>query len=96
MAVYYVYIMASKTGILYVGSAGDLGHRVRQHKKKDVDGFTKKYGVGRLIYFEEVGDKSAAIRRERQIKAWRREKKVDLVSRMNPGWCDLSDGGEDG
>ena len=93
MAVYYVYIMASKTGTLYVGSTGDLEHRVKQHKKKEVEGFAKKYDVDRLIYFEEVGDKSAAIRRERQIKAWRREKKVDLVGTMNPGWCDLSEGG---
>ena len=90
MAVYYVYIMASKTGTLYVGSTGDLEHRVKQHKKKEVDGFAKKYDVDRLIYFEEVGDKPAAIRRERQIKAWRRAKKVKLIDSINRDWEDLS------
>ena len=90
MAVYYVYIMASKTGTLYVGSTGGLEHRVKQHKKKEVEGFAKKYGVDRLIYFEEVEDKSAAIRRERQIKAWSRAKKVKLIDSINRDWEDLS------
>ena len=90
MAVYYVYIMASKTGTLYVGSTGGLEHRVKQHKKKEVEGFAKKYDVDRLIYFEEVEDKSAAIRRERQIKAWSRAKKVKLIDSINRDWEDLS------
>ena len=89
MAVYYVYIMASKTGTLYVGSTGGLEHRVKQHKKKEVEGFAKKYDVDRLIYFEEVEDKSAAIRRERQIKAWSRAKKVKLIDSINRDWEDL-------
>ena len=92
MAVYYVYIMASKTGTLYVGSTGGLEHRVKQHKKKEVEGFAKKYDVDRLIYFEEVEDKSAAIRRERQIKAWSRAKKVKLIDSINRDWEDLSRG----
>ena len=90
MSVYYVYIMASKTGTLYAGSAGDIKHRVKQHKKKSVVGFSKKYNVDRLIYFEDVGDKSSAIKREKQIKAWRREKKVKLIDSINPDWEDLS------
>ena len=90
MSVYYVYIMASKTGTLYTGSAGDFKHRVKQHKQKRVGGFSKKYNVDRLIYFEYVGDKSSAIKREKQIKGWRREKKVKLIDSINPGWEDLS------
>lgn len=90
MSVCYVYIMSSESGTLYVGFTGDIRHRAGQHKEKRVEGFSRRYGVDRLIYFEEFGDKSAALRREKQIKGWRREKKVDLVSTMNPGWRDLS------
>src|SRR6266567_8183064 len=85
-----VYILASLSGTLYIGVTNSLMRRIGQHKAGEIDGFTKKYGVNRLIYFEEYGDVRAAIRREKQLKGWRREKKVALIESKNPGWIDLS------
>jgi putative endonuclease len=86
----FVYIMASKrNGTLYTGVTSDLVKRVWEHREGRVDGFTKRYGVKRLVYFEPHGDMYAAITREKQIKKWSREWKVRLIEAMNPEWRDL-------
>ena len=89
---YHVYILSNKSNsVLYVGISGNLKNRVWQHKQKLVDGFTKKYNVTKLVYFESSTDVMSAIAREKQIKKWRREKKIRLIESMNPGWKDLFD-----
>ena len=88
---YFVYIMASRSGVLYVGVTNDIARRVVEHKEGIVPGFTKKYKVNRLVYFEETTDIRAAIAREKQIKRWRREKKIRLIEGVNPNWRDLSE-----
>jgi putative endonuclease len=88
---YYVYLLASKPyGTLYVGVTSDLAHRVLQHKNKLVLGFTKRYGVDRLVWFESYDSVEAAIRREKRIKEWKRDWKINLIERDNPHWIDLS------
>ncbi len=89
---YYVYIMASLSGTLYIGVTEDLERRVFEHKHKLVPGFTSKYNINRLVYFEETGEVQEALKREKQIKSWRRSKKVDLITSSNPKWQDLSEG----
>ena len=91
MAQYYVYIMASRSRTLYTGVTGNLKRRVFEHQEKLVPGFTTKYKVHRLVYFEETGDVQAAILREKQIKGWTRSKKLALINSLNPTWQDLSD-----
>ena len=88
---YYVYIMSSPTGTLYTGVTNDLMRRVYEHQNKLVPGFTSRYGVTRLVYYEVSGDIRAAIAREKEIKGWRRGKKVALVEATNPTWRDLSE-----
>jgi putative endonuclease len=88
--VFYVYILSSLTGTLYVGLTDDLKRRVDEHKLGLVDSFTKKYKVNRLMYFETFRDAENAERRERQIKKFRREKKIGLFAKTNPRWEDLS------
>ena len=90
MSQYYVYILASESGVLYTGITNDLNRRVGEHKDGKIPGFTKKYRVDRLVYYEAFGDVNAAIAREKQIKRWRREKKVALVETINSAWNDLS------
>jgi len=92
MRSYYVYIMASSTCTLYVGVTNDLERRVFEHKQDLVPGFTRRYAVKRLVYYEDTNDVSVAIAREKQIKGWRRSRKVELIASMNPAWRDLSDG----
>ena len=92
MKTYYVYIMTSKSGTLYTGITNDLMKRVYEHKHKMVEGFTKKYDLTRLVYFEETNDVNSSIEREKQIKSWRRSKKVNLIKSINPKWEDLSKG----
>jgi putative endonuclease len=92
MKQYYVYIMTSPSGTLYTGTTNNLKRRVYEHKHKLIEGFTQKYNVTRLVYFEETGDVSATIAREKQIKGWRRSKKIALIESLNPKWQDLSDG----
>ncbi len=92
MRKYYVYIMTSPTGTLYTGMTNDLKRRVYEHKQKLKDGFTKKYNVTRLAYYEETSDVHAALAREKEIKKWRRSKKIALIKSMNPKWQDLSEG----
>lgn len=87
---FYVYIMASKTGTLYVGMTDNIQRRVYEHKHHLIPGFSDKYNVERLLYFETINDPASAINREKQIKAWRREKKVALIDSANPQWNDLS------
>ncbi len=85
-----VYILASsRNGTLYVGVTSDLLKRIRMHKHEIIDGFTKKYGVHRLVYFEEHDDIRDAITREKQLKKWNRAWKLRLIEEMNPGWRDL-------
>src|SRR5215471_19869863 len=86
---YFVYILSSLRGILYVGLTDDLRKRMVQHRSGTFDGFTKKYRVDRLMYFETYTDPKAAERREIQIKKYRREKKIALFSESNPEWKDL-------
>ncbi len=89
---YYVYILTNRSGTLYVGVTNNLKRRVWQHKQGECEGFTRHYCIDRLIYFEVFGDVYAAIAREKQIKRWRREKKLDLIARDNPDGRDLSEG----
>ena len=91
MKQYFVYIMTSNSGTLYTGMTNNLQRRVYQHKNKLIEGFTSKYNVNRLVYFEMFGDVRDAIAREKQIKKWRRSKKLELIESMNPKWQDLSE-----
>jgi len=75
---------------MYIGMTNDLERRIYEHKKKLVKGFTEKYNVNKLVYFEETNDVTVAIEREKEIKKWRREKKNNLVETINPDWHDLS------
>jgi putative endonuclease len=88
---YYVYIMTNKSGTLYVGLTNNIKRRVYEHKIKAVPGFTCKYSIDRLIYFETHSDAVSAIAREKQIKPWRREKKLNLIKSQNPALKDLSE-----
>ncbi|OGL72777.1 hypothetical protein A3F28_01890 [Candidatus Uhrbacteria bacterium RIFCSPHIGHO2_12_FULL_57_11] len=89
---YYVYILASKpNGTLYIGVTSDLIRRVYEHKTGAVPGFTKQYGVHRLVYYEMTSDVHTAIEREKQLKKWNRAWKIDLIERTNLDWRDLSD-----
>ena len=93
MKTYYVYIMASKkNGTLYIGVINDLLRRVWQHKNNVHDGFTKKYNVHRLVWYEATTDIEGAIRREKQMKKWRRQWKINLIEEENRNWDDLYDG----
>ena len=93
MRIYYVYILATKYNkMLYIGVTGNLEGRVCQHKEKIIDGYTKRYNVNRLVYYEEYQYIYDAIAREKQLKGWLRGKKDALVTSMNPGWKDLSAG----
>jgi putative endonuclease len=89
---YFVYLLASKSGVLYVGSTSDLLRRTYQHIHGDFPGFTAKYQVSRLVWWESTPNPRAAVAREREIKSWRREKKIRLIEETNPGWKDLARG----
>ncbi len=90
MKKYYIYILASrKNGTLYIGVTNDLIKRVYEHKNNIVDGFTKKYNVHNLVYYEENNDIESAILREKRIKKWKRQWKINLVEKLNPNWDDL-------
>ncbi len=87
---YYVYILASKkNGVLYTGVTNNLIKRVFEHKENLIEGFTKKYFVHRLVYFEQTNDIESAITREKQIKEWRRQWRIELIEANNPDWKDL-------
>lgn len=87
---YWVYILASYTGVLYVGITNDLERRVWEHKQKEVKGFTAKYKADRLVWYDETDSVDEAIGTEKKIKKWRREKKVWLIEQMNKDWEDLA------
>ena len=89
MKQYYVYILASKSRALYTGVTNNLLRRVYEHKQGVGSEFAAKYNINRLVYYEYTGDVLAAIACEKQIKAWRRSKKVALIETMNPEWRDL-------
>ncbi len=87
---FHVYILANKrNGTLYIGMSGNLIRRVWEHKNNVIEGFTKKYGVHMLVYFEEHGSAYDAAYREKQMKAWERKWKLQLIEKMNPEWKDL-------
>jgi putative endonuclease len=92
MNTYSVYIMTGKTGVLYTGVTNDLVRRVSEHKLKLFAGFTRKYNLTRLVYYEPFADINNAIAREKQIKGWTRAKRVALIESINPEWADLSEG----
>lgn len=87
---YYVYILTNKTtSVRYIGVTNDLIRRIYEHKNKLIKGFTSKYNVDRLVYFENTGDITAAISREKQLKGWTRIKKEALIKNINPLWNDM-------
>ena len=90
MKTYYVYITSSKTATLYTGITSNIKKRVYEHRNHLIPGFSDKYNVDRLVYFETFGDVLSAIAREKQIKHWRREKKIALIESTNPKWIDLA------
>jgi putative endonuclease len=90
---FYVYILASdRNGTLYVGVTNNLIRRVAEHKRAKVPGFTKRYGVNRLVYFETCDNPEGAILREKHIKNWYRRWKIELIEKHNPDWHDLAPG----
>ncbi len=92
MRQYYVYIMTNRSRTLYIGVTNDLERRVYEHKSELAEGFTKRYRINRLVYFDTTGNIEGAISREKELKGWRRSKKIDLIESANPGWRDLSEG----
>src|SRR3989338_809469 len=91
--IYYVYLLTNKNDtVIYAGVTNDLVRRVYEHKNKLVPGFTSKYNVNKLVYFEECNDVNAAILREKQIKSGSRQDKINIINSDNPSWKDLSDG----
>ena len=91
MGEYHIYIMASKSVVLYVGVTNDIKRRVAEHIEGEGSAFVRRYKVNRLVYVETTTDVRAAIAREKQIKSWRRAKKLALIDRENPEWRDLSE-----
>jgi putative endonuclease len=87
---FHVYILASKTRRLYVGMTSDLARRIWEHRTKAIHGFTSRYNIDRLVWYETTYHAVEAVTRERQIKGWLREKKIKLIEAENPGWADLS------
>ena len=92
MKSYFVYILAShRNGSLYIGVTSNLIKRVYEHKNNLVKGFTEKYKIHRLVYYEETSEVESAIKREKQLKAWKRQWKLELIENFNPNWQDLYD-----
>ena len=88
-----LYILASaKHGTLYIGVTSDLAARVQQHREGSIKGFTSRYDVSRLVYYEQFDDMLSAIAREKQLKKWKRDWKVNLIEDSNPAWVDLAEG----
>ena len=87
----FVYILASKSGVLYTGVTSTLNRRIVQHRHKTFDGFTTRYNVNRLVHYERFADIRTAIAREKQIKGWLRAKKIALIESANPSWKDLAE-----
>ena len=92
MSIYYVYIMTNwNNKVMYVGVTNNLERRVYEHINKLADGFTKKYNINKLVYYDQTTNVCSAIEREKQIKGWVRKRKNELVETMNPNWKDLAD-----
>ncbi|MDP9195292.1 MAG: GIY-YIG nuclease family protein [Pseudomonadota bacterium] len=92
MKSYYVYILANETNeVLYIGVTNNLERRISEHRSGQVEGFTRKYKVTRLVWYESSGSIEDVILREKQLKMWRREKKNALIAMMNPQWVDLGE-----
>jgi putative endonuclease len=87
---YFVYIMTNVSRTLYTGVTNNLVRRIYEHKNKIIPGFTSRYNITELVYFEETSDVQAALTREKEIKGWRRAKKSQLIASVNPKWLDLS------
>ena len=88
---YYVYILTNDWGnVMYVGMTSNIERRLYEHKQELADGFTKRYHVHKLVYYEQTNDAYAAVTRERQLKGWTRKRKNELVETVNPNWEDLS------
>jgi putative endonuclease len=90
MMTYCVYIMASESGVIYIGVTNDLERRIFEHKTGAVPGFSTRYNLKKAVYFEVFADVRAAIAREKQLKGWLRKRKVSLIESVNPNWNDLS------
>ena len=90
MKTYCVYFMAGASGVIYIGITNDIERRVLEHKNKSVPGFSARYNLQKLVYFEVFGDVHAAIAREKQLKGWLRRRKIALIDSVNPKWNDLS------
>jgi len=89
---YYVYILSNwNNKVIYVGVTNNLERRIYEHKNKLLDGFTKKYNINKLVYFDSTTDVYSAIEREKQLKGWLRPRKNELIETMNPEWNDLSE-----
>ncbi len=86
--------MTNKSRTLYTGITNDLRRRIYEHKNKQIQGFTKKYNIGCLVYYDTFNDVNYAISREKQIKGWLRKRKIELIESVNPIWKDLSEGWE--
>ncbi|HSW93351.1 MAG TPA: GIY-YIG nuclease family protein [Gammaproteobacteria bacterium] len=87
---FYVYILSNATRTLYIGVTNNLERRMYEHKNKLIDGFTKKYNLTKLVYYETTESIIEGIYREKQLKGWLRSKKIELIGKDNPGWDDLS------
>jgi len=92
MRTYFIYIVASgKNGTIYIGVTNNLGKRIWEHKNKIVVGFSSQYDVNKLVYFEDYSEINMAIKREKRLKEWPRQWKIDLIEKPNPQWVDLYD-----
>ncbi len=89
LKIYYVYILASKSGTLYIGVTSDIKRRIYEHKSKIIKGFTERYNIDRLMFYQEFDNVNQAIESEKKFKKWGRQKKMDLIKVMNPGFIDL-------
>lgn len=90
MKLYSVYILTNRSRTLYTGVTGNLVRRLHQHRAKLVEGFTKRYNITRLAYYESTSDVRVALEREKQLKRWSRQKKIQLIESLNPEWADLA------
>lgn len=88
---YWVYIVSSSSGTLYTGMCNSIGRRMKEHKSGEIEGFASKYHCNRLVYWESFDDVLKAIDREKQLKGWRRSKKIALIESLNPRWQDLAE-----
>lgn len=94
MKSYYVYILSNSSKTLYIGVTNNLERRMYEHKNKLIEGFTKKYNLTKLVYFEVCNNINDAIRREKQLKNWHRAWKINLIEELNPNWNDLANDAE--